>query len=154
MCKSLKAVLCVDTNFINYLRNGGAPPESIAKCWYVPNYAAVELFPTVSLGDLKRRYRARRILFLRRCEEQRGPYVFLDVCEQLGARKVDFSAKMVGAGSERDRVRRLIAEKGLDRVIQLDSRDRDDVYDAIEDAPSRWCPVSGPRAPALRPSSR
>lgn len=143
MCQRLRAVLCVDTNFINYLRTGGAPGRAVARCRYVPNYVDLDAAPEVRAADLSRRHRARRLLFLRRCEEQRGPGLFLEVCERLRARNIEFSAKMIGAGSQQERIRRLIAEKRLDRVVELDSRGLDEVYGLINECsvsvvPSLW----------------
>jgi len=143
MCKRLRAVLCVDTNFINYLRSGGAPLAAVGKCRYVPNYVDLDQAPVVRRTQLLRRHRARRLLFLRRYEEDRGPDLFVEVCDRLRSRHVDFSARMVGWGSLKERTRQRIVQKRLDNLIETDERSLDDVLALIDECaisivPSLW----------------
>ncbi len=110
MCRRTAAVLCVDTNFINYLRLlGPAGNEAARNCFYVPNYADLDEFPTPDERTIRRRFEQRRLVFLRRFEPPRGGPFFVEVCERLCQRGVEFQALIAGWGSEEQRVRAMVA---------------------------------------------
>lgn len=144
MCNSLRLIICVDTNYINYLRAfGGAAASRCQRCVYVPNYADLATMPTVTDEDLRRRFHKKTLLFLRRFEKHRGPDLFLGVCQQLRTRGVTFRAKMVGDGSQREHIRDMIEAYGLGGLVEISQCGFDDVYALIGEAsisviPSVW----------------
>jgi len=144
MCNSLRLIICVDTNYINYLRAfGGAAASGCRKCVYVPNYADLAGMPTVTDADLRRRFRSKTLLFLRRFEKHRGPDLFVGVCQQLSARGIEFRAKMVGDGSQREHIRDIIEAHGLGGMVEIGRCDFDDAYSIANEAsisvvPSVW----------------
>lgn len=110
MCRTAAAVLCVDTNFINYLRLLGPPGNEAARnCFYIPNYADLDEFPAPDERTIRRRFERRQLVFLRRFEPPRGGPFFVEVCERLCQRGVEFEALIAGWGSEEPRVRAMVS---------------------------------------------
>lgn len=110
MCRATAAVLCVDTNFINYLRLlGPSGNEAARNCFYIPNYADLDEFPAPDERIIRRRFEQRRLVFLRRFEPPRGGPLFVEVCERLCRRGFEFQALIAGWGSEEQRVRAMVA---------------------------------------------
>jgi glycosyltransferase involved in cell wall biosynthesis len=144
MCNRLRLVICVDTNYINYLRAfSGTAASCCHKCVYVPNYADVAMMPMVTDADLTRRFRKKTLLFLRRFEKHRGPELFLGVCRQLRMRGIAFTAKMVGDGSQREHIKDIIGAYGLGGLVEISQCGFDDVYKLVDEAsisivPSVW----------------
>ncbi|MBI4874391.1 MAG: glycosyltransferase family 4 protein [Acidobacteria bacterium] len=144
LCRRTKLVLCVDSNFANYMRLlGPASYRAARKCVYLPNYADLSRFPTPSARRVQSRFAGRKLLFLRRFEPNRGPLLFLDVCKQLKDAEFDFLAEMVGWGKEAPLVARRIAELGLQDRVSVRSSSLDGVAKALDDAaisvvPSLW----------------
>jgi len=82
VCRKYKKIVCVDTNFINWMRQYDKHFFSYpAKFYYVPNFADEELFPynkrTYKKGD------EYLLLYPRRLVEYRGYKLFIDMCEIL-----------------------------------------------------------------------
>ena len=71
---AVKSMLCVDTNFINWLRcQGGKGFRLSQKCVYVPNYADISrIRPTRRSGPMPL-----RLICARRFEEKRGIVLFI-----------------------------------------------------------------------------
>jgi glycosyltransferase involved in cell wall biosynthesis len=144
MCKSLRLIICVDTNYINYLRAfGGAAASACRRCVYVPNYADLTMMPTVTDADLRRRFHSKTLLFLRRFEKHRGPDLFVDVCQELRIRGIAFRAKMVGDGSQLEHTRNIIEAYGLSGLVEISRCGFDDAYAIANEAsisvvPSVW----------------
>lgn len=145
MCARTAAVLCVDTNFINYLRLLG-PAGSLAarNCVYIPNYADLDDFPEPSERTIRSRFERRQILFLRRFEPPRGGRFFVEVCEHLRASGFRFEARMAGWGSEEAAIRQAVASRpDLARLITFESAGLDSAATLIGGAtigavPTLW----------------
>ena len=144
MCNRLRLVICVDTNFINYIRAfSGASAARCSSCVYIPNYADLATMPAVTDADLRRRFHKRTLLFLRRFEKHRGPDLFLGVCQHLKTRGIAFRAKMVGNGSQREHTRGMIEACGLGGQVEINECGFDDAYAFLDEAaisvvPSVW----------------
>lgn len=136
MCRRNAAVLCVDTNFINYLRMlgpGGA--EAARRCVYIPNYADLDEFPEPGERAIRRRFESRELLFLRRYEPPRGGRFFVDVCERLCASGVRFEARMVGWGTEEEAIREVVSRSpNLSRRIRFEPAGLDSAASIIDRA--------------------
>jgi glycosyltransferase involved in cell wall biosynthesis len=93
----MRSVLCVDTNFINWMRaRGPTGLELSRRCVYLPNYADV---PQIDAGDPDRRpSRPMRLLYARRFQPCRGPFLFLDALALLRRRGVPFHADLFTVG--------------------------------------------------------
>jgi glycosyltransferase involved in cell wall biosynthesis len=142
-CRRMQAVICVDTNFINYLRTNGAPAAIVRKCRYVPNYANIPAPHASSDFILRRRFRERRLLFLRRFEAHRGPDLFVDACRVLKSRGLNFSAVMAGSGALKNQTQTRIEQNGLRDIIRIKESGLDEVYpmidaSAVSIVPSLW----------------
>ncbi|MBE0660346.1 MAG: glycosyltransferase family 4 protein [Bryobacteraceae bacterium] len=138
------AVVCVDTNFINYLRaNGIAGPQDLRKCSYVPNYADIGLSREPSIEKIHQRWGRRSLLFLRRFEPQRGVDLFIRMCQLLHLRGIAFQARMIGDGSLKEHARGRISALGLDRIVSIGACAFDEVYCELDEAsisivPTEW----------------
>ena len=87
--------VCVDTNFINWLRASGNNAGALA---YVPNYASLDRFTSQHKsfdGPL-------RVLFARRLSRERGVVETLQAFEALFARYPDVSLEICGSGGDVD----------------------------------------------------
>ena len=95
MMRAVDSTLCVDTNFINWLRTQGPTGYRLAtKCRYIPNY--------VDLSQLGTTHRhpgePLRILAARRFEEKRGTLLLLEALAQLRGTGIPFSAHICTVG--------------------------------------------------------
>ena len=123
----MRAVICVDTNYINWC-HAEIPRR---KSWdyklrYVPNYADASLFPPI-LGNLKRNDEI-RILFARRVSDAvdretlirqgRGAGLLLRAAEILEKRGVNFTLLFAGRNSSDGPIARFAAEKGWQSRIE------------------------------------
>lgn len=89
MAKSVRSVLCVDTNFINWLRcQGNAGYRLADRCVYIPNYADLEKTPISERSDADRL----AIISARRNEPIRGLDLLVDALGILCASGIDFEA--------------------------------------------------------------
>jgi glycosyltransferase involved in cell wall biosynthesis len=134
MCKRVTTVICVDTAFKNYLRLHGAQGHAAAsKCYYIPNYVKGADDVVVSREDIRRRFKNRRILFLRRLEAIRGCVEFVEACGILQRAHVQFCARIVGWGSCEAEVRRLVLERGLSGRVQITTCGLEQSLEVIDD---------------------
>ena len=144
MCAKARAVVCVDSNFINYLRLLGRRGHTAAgKCHYLPNYADCLRLPAPTEEQIGKRFAGRSVLFLRRFEAPRGGREFVEMCRILEARGVRFKARMVGWGAEAQGIASLIRQYGLAGGIELATAEMDSVRQVLEEAaisvvPSVW----------------
>lgn len=145
MCSRTAAVVCVDTNFINYLRLlGPAGSEAARNCIYIPNYADLDEFPEPGERTVRRRFERRQLLFLRRFEPPRGGLFFVEVCERLAAAGFRFEARMVGWGTEEAAIRAAVAARpGLARIVTFEPAGLDSAAGIISGAavsvvPTLW----------------
>ncbi|MBI3680401.1 MAG: glycosyltransferase family 4 protein [Acidobacteria bacterium] len=144
MCGRVRAVICVDSNFINYLRLLGPAGHTAAqRCYYLPNYADCLRFPAPTQERIRHRFASRTVLFLRRFEEARGGREFVEMCRLLRDRGVSFHARMVGWGAQAQLLQSLIRQLGLGDTIGLSHGDIESASEILDEAtisvvPSAW----------------
>ncbi len=111
--KAVRSMLCVDTNFINWLRCQGPLGYRLCrKCVYIPNYADGSSIDSSPVG--RRDARPLSLICARRHEEKRGISLFLRSLQILKKEGFPFSAAVyspTGLGE-------LISE-----ILQLDLSD-------------------------------
>lgn len=137
--KTVSSMLCVDTNFINWLRGHGKLGLSLAnKCVYVPNYA------DISSLRVSREVKSNpiRLLCARRYEEKRGIDLFIRSLEILNKKGVAFTAHISSPGGF-EQVTARLAQCGLSRIVTVSEDTMDDVlarYGAADVAvvPTIW----------------
>jgi glycosyltransferase involved in cell wall biosynthesis len=87
--RSVRSMLCVDTNFINWLRSQGSAGLAYCnKCEYIPNYA------DISLIEISRPQKTvpLRLICARRYEHKRGIHLFISALAIVKNRGIPFSA--------------------------------------------------------------
>lgn len=129
--QSIRSVLCVDTNYINWLRGLGRTGLDLCKrCVYIPNYA-----DTVRLAPQLREMPARplRILYARRFELKRGPHLLLDALTILKERRVSFRARMYSVGGEQE-LSHEIDRRSLANEVEVCQETLDGILAAYQDA--------------------
>ena len=106
------ACVCVDTNFINWLRC--LDGRLLARIEYVPNYAQLERFRPAA-----KRFDAARLtaLFPRRLCAERGFHDLIQAFDELASRRQDLDLYLCGGGPEVDEIRaREFVERHSGRV--------------------------------------
>ncbi len=87
--RSIKSMLCVDTNFINWLRVQGPEGYSLSsKCVYIPNYADTE---KLAVSSEEKNYPI-RLICARRNEYKRGIHLFIEALSELDKLRFPFQA--------------------------------------------------------------
>lgn len=124
LLNKLKAVICVDTNYINWCHaelKGRRAWEQ--KLFYVPNYADLDRFlPT---GEASRQTPELRILFPRRVEgdglefQGRGAGLLLKAVELLEAREVRTRLMFVGRGGLQGAIRQWAANHHMEDRVEV-----------------------------------
>jgi glycosyltransferase involved in cell wall biosynthesis len=139
MMKRTRSVLCVDTNFGNWLRTLGRKGfELTRKCQYVPNYAdTTRVQPTTKTANDRL-----TIVSARRFEQKRGALVLCQALALLKRMGVPFSAHICTVGGC-DEIRALIARAGLARDVAVTEETLDGVLDVyrrnhIAIVPTLW----------------
>ena len=94
--KNCSSVVCVDTNFINWLRTYDW--ELALKCEYVPNYVDERQFPAFE-KDFDGRL---TVLFPRRLYEARGLYITIEAFTRLLPKYPDLNLHFVGQATGND----------------------------------------------------
>jgi glycosyltransferase involved in cell wall biosynthesis len=96
--KAVDSILCVDTNFINWLRCQGAVGLGLAsKCKYIPNYADID-----KLGKSREiKSGPVRILCARRYEYKRGIALLIDALPYLEQAGLPFSLHVSAPGGSK-----------------------------------------------------
>ena len=136
--RAMRSILCVDTNFINWLRGQGRLGKELScHCEYVPNYADSAKLP-IREGALAQ---PARLLFARRYEPKRGPLLFMDALSRLVKRGIEFTAVMaVVGGSE---INRELGRRNLQHIVDVRRADLDQVLTVYRDTdlavvPTLW----------------
>jgi glycosyltransferase involved in cell wall biosynthesis len=126
-----RSVLCVDTNYINWVRGLGRKGLDLCtRCVYIPNYADTALL------DPQQRDAPNyplRILYARRFEFKRGPQLFLDALRVLKNRCIPFLARMYSIGGERQ-LRREIDQRDLVNEVHVCEETLDGIFAAYREA--------------------
>jgi glycosyltransferase involved in cell wall biosynthesis len=128
--RAARSILCVDTNFGNWLRmRGERGLELAAKCVYVPNFADIDRIPTGPLdrapGD------PLRLVWARRNERKRGPELFLDALVALRSQGVRFEAAMYAVGRHAE-LRGAIAARGLTERVDVREAGMEEILSAYQ----------------------
>jgi glycosyltransferase involved in cell wall biosynthesis len=107
--KRIRGAICVDSNFINWVRTSWPDKKELtAKLHFVANYADTqEYFPP------DRRNVRKILLFPRRFEEKRGYEIFINACSLLKERGLDFDIYLIGEGRDLSKIDRLIDKGSL-----------------------------------------
>lgn len=112
--KSVRSMLCVDTNFINWLRCQG--PEGLklcGKCVYIPNYTDLSL-----LGiSCEHKALPLNLIIARRFEEKRGTLIFIDALGILKKNRLPFKAHISTVGGLKEIRQRLVVNGVNDDVV-------------------------------------
>jgi glycosyltransferase involved in cell wall biosynthesis len=123
MVRRVQSVLCVDTNFINWLRCQGPEGYRLSgRCKYVPNYADLNLLPITTRGEGQ----PLSIIASRRFEEKRGTALLLDSLAVLWRNNVPFRAHISTVGGLAYLKRRR-DELGISNVVSIS----EDSMDAV-----------------------
>ena len=111
--EAIQSMLCVDTNFINWLRcQGGKGFRLCQKCVYVPNYAdTLQIKPTSRSGELPL-----RLICARRFEEKRGTLLFIRALGLLKKSSFPFTAHIATVGGVREIAAELASNKLTNEV--------------------------------------
>lgn len=125
MMRATASVLCVDTNFINWLRTQGPKGYELAtKCRYIPNYVDLS-----RLGITRREPgEPLRILAARRFEEKRGTPLLLEALARLKALGTSFSAHICTVGG-RSELEGRARELGISDLVTITEETMDSVLD-------------------------
>lgn len=123
MMRSIRSVLCVDTNFINWLRCQGVEGYQLCtKCQYVPNYVDLLNLPTT----IRKKNERLSIIVARRFEEKRGSMLFLDALAVLRKQAIPFDAKICTVGGM-EVLKARIVELGLSDSVHITEESMDSV---------------------------
>lgn len=108
--RKLRSLLCVDTNFINWLREAAPDGHQLClKCEYVPNYADTDALQPRGDGPPEGPI---RLLIARRFEPKRGTHLFIEALGILDRERFPFHATICTVGGV-DAVARLLERAGV-----------------------------------------
>lgn len=125
--RAARSVLCVDTNYINWVRQQGALGVELAsKCTYMPNFADLERLPVAE--PERAPHTPLRLLYARRYEPKRGPSLFVGALSLLKQRGIAFEATMFSVGGV-DVLERTLADAGLSDAVAVRTAGMDAILD-------------------------
>lgn len=120
---SVRSMLCVDTNFINWLRcQGSVGYELCEKCYYVPNYTDLNL---LAISD-QIQVSPLRLICARRYEKKRGTDVFIDSLGVLKKRGFPFVAHISTSGGLSE-VKERVKNAGVAELVSVTEDSMEDV---------------------------
>ncbi|WP_420806389.1 glycosyltransferase family 4 protein [Vulgatibacter incomptus] len=116
--------MCVDTNFINWLRGSVSDGLELSlKCNYIPNYADTDLLTprndTPPSTDP-------RLFFARRFERKRGTHLFIEALSNLRRDGFSFTASICTIGGA-DTIRRLLVQESLSEIVEVSEERMDSI---------------------------
>jgi glycosyltransferase involved in cell wall biosynthesis len=119
----VRSMLCVDTNYINWLRGQGVNGINYAsKCVYIPNYADLSKLMVSRVNKTE----PISIICARRYEEKRGIKLFVEALATLKNKRLPFTAHISTVGGI-DKVRSYISDHHLSTVVTVSEDDMDTV---------------------------
>jgi glycosyltransferase involved in cell wall biosynthesis len=139
MMRKVRSVLCVDTNFINWLRAQGREAyELSSKCRFVPNYADIVRLAVTVMTPRDRL----SLVTARRFEPKRGTFVFCEALSALRRTNVDFTAQVCTIGG-REEVTDIVKRAGLNEHVRVTEESLDSILEVyqlhhIAVVPSLW----------------
>lgn len=139
MMRGTRSVLCVDTNFINWLRGQGSEGYKLSqKCHYVSNYADID-----KVRPSKRTSGEHLSLVIaRRFEHKRGILIFVDALACLKHMEIDFTAQICTVDGK-DQISERLVFHGLQDVVRITEESMDSVLHVYEEhhiavVPTLW----------------
>lgn len=139
MMHGTRSVLCVDTNFINWLRGQGLEGYKLSqKCHYIPNYADIHrIHPTKRTSD-----EILSLVIARRFEPKRGLLIFVDALAHLRRMGINFTAQICTIGG-RDQISKRVIFRGLQDIVNITEEDMDSILQMYENhhiavVPTLW----------------
>lgn len=141
--QACRSVLCVDTNVINWLRTrSGKFQDAANRAVYIPNCVDLDCLP---VKERLAPSRPIRIVFARRFEYKRGPYLALDAARILEKRGVPFELIMSSAEGHdgSDSIRKAAEERGISQYVTTAVNDMDSIFSLYLEAdislvPTLW----------------
>lgn len=128
MMRGTKSVLCVDTNFINWLRGLGSEGYELSqKCHYVSNYADIDKVLTTKRTSGE----PLSLVIARRFEHKRGILIFVDALACLKHMGIDFTAQICTVGGK-DLISERLFFHGLQGVVSIAEESMDSVLHVYE----------------------
>jgi glycosyltransferase involved in cell wall biosynthesis len=121
--RAVRSMLCVDTNFINWLRTQGKTGFALGKkCVYVPNYADLS---KLSVSQETKSFPI-HLICARRYEEKRGINLFIDALAILEKNNLPFTAHISAVGNI-DEVRSRLSSYNLTPKVTVSEDNMDAV---------------------------
>ena len=139
MMRGTKSVLCVDTNFINWLRGQGSEGYELSqKCHYVSNYVDVAKVPPTKRTSGE----PLSLVIARRFEHKRGILIFVDALACLKHMGIDFTAQICTVGGK-DQIGERLVFHGLQGVVRITEESMDSILHVYENnhiavVPTLW----------------
>lgn len=139
MAKNMTSVLCVDTNFINWLRTLDNAGYYLAnKCVYIPNYADVSKIPQKHSAEDK----PLAIIAARRNSEFRGIDLLMEALVILHNRGINFTAHIC-TNTGHDELQNQATKQGFGKQLTTSADSMDEVlcrYQNFDVAvvPTKW----------------
>ncbi|WP_294260435.1 glycosyltransferase family 4 protein [uncultured Comamonas sp.] len=152
----LKAIICVDTNYINWLHTEfSGRKEWRHKLSYICNYADTEIFHAPE--KLEKLRESVIIVFPRRMmgatleDEPRGGLLLLEAIKAFKVRnpKVAFNVRMVGRGTLADQLRTWCRENGLENNVDFFEAGFDEMPEVYRNADIVVIPSTGTEGTSL-----
>lgn len=132
LVRAVRSLWCVDTNFINWLRGFGRKGVELCnKCVYFPNYADLELVKVAT--DKSTMNSPMRMIYARRFDPRRGPYLFLEALKLLKTRNTQFHLDFCTIGGL-DYVKNEILAMGLADQVNVFEKSLDDILGMYQNA--------------------
>jgi glycosyltransferase involved in cell wall biosynthesis len=141
--QACRSVLCVDTNVINWLRTRSVKYQDAAnRAVYIPNCVDLDCLP---VRERSKPHSPLRIIFARRFEHKRGPFLALDAARILAKRGLEFQLIMSCAEGHDGSVliRNAAIERGISDYVVTTVNDMDSIFSLYLDAdislvPTLW----------------
>ena len=139
MMNAVKTVLCVDTNFINWLRCLGPKGYLLAnKCEYIPNYADIAKIPKVK-SSIDEKF---SIITARRYEHKRGADLLMSALGVLRSTDLDFHAHFSTTGGVEELTGQA-SRLNLERYVSFSQDSMDEILSRYQNfhvavVPTRW----------------
>ena len=141
--RACRSVACCDTNVINWLRAHRLADQKAAnRAIYIPNCADLNSLTTRSHAEPKPPL---KILFARRFEIKRGPYLMLDAAKILADRGFAFELTMSSAEGQdgSDRIRLEAEKRGIGDLVFTQVNDMNSILSIYKDfdiavVPTLW----------------
>ncbi|ASJ74506.1 glycosyltransferase family 4 protein [Granulosicoccus antarcticus] len=139
MARKVRSILCVDTNYINWLRcQGNEGYRLTSKCEYIPNYADLQHVPISEKSSEE----PMAIISARRNSEFRGLDLFIEALGMLQAQSINFTAH-ISTNQGHDDLQARARELGFADRLTTSMDSMDEVLARYRDfdvavIPTRW----------------